>query len=121
MLSPYQPHCIEEPIGVDQPHAAWHSLAQASPVPLVAGENLRGAPAFVETIEAGYLRFVQPDVGKWGGITGGLAVTLRGTVPGHRLLPPLAGRRLGRSGRQPKPAARAGVSANGGGRLGHPV
>ena len=27
-----------------------------------------------EAIDAGYLRFVQPDVGKWGGVSGGLAV-----------------------------------------------
>ena len=73
-LAPYQPYWIEEPIGADQPHAAWRALAQASPVPLAAGENLRGETAFAEAIEAGYLRFVQPDVGKWGGISGGLAV-----------------------------------------------
>ena len=36
--------------------------------------NLRGQEAFDEAIDAGYLRFVQPDVGKWGGISGGLAV-----------------------------------------------
>lgn len=73
-LAPYQPYWIEEPIGADQPHATWRALAQASAVPLAAGENLRGELAFGEAIEAGYLRFVQPDVGKWGGITGGLAV-----------------------------------------------
>ena len=30
--------------------------------------------AFDEAIDAGYLAFVQPDVGKWGGISGGLDV-----------------------------------------------
>lgn len=46
------------------------SLARAAGVPLAAGENLRGAGAFDAAIGAGYLRFVQPDVGKWGGISG---------------------------------------------------
>jgi L-alanine-DL-glutamate epimerase-like enolase superfamily enzyme len=36
-----------------------------------AGENLRGRPAFEEALSAGYLSFVQPDVGKWGGISVG--------------------------------------------------
>lgn len=73
-LAPYQPHWIEEPIGADQPHDAWRALASRATVPLAAGENLRGQQAFDEAIEAGYLQFVQPDVGKWGGISGGLDV-----------------------------------------------
>ncbi len=73
-LAPYRPHWIEEPIGADQPPAVWGALAARSDVPLAAGENLRGQPAFVEAIDAGYLAFVQPDVGKWGGVSGGLEV-----------------------------------------------
>jgi L-alanine-DL-glutamate epimerase-like enolase superfamily enzyme len=73
-LAPYQPYWIEEPIGADQPHEAWSELARSSAIPLAAGENLRGQGAFAQAIDAGYLRFVQPDVGKWGGIGGGMAV-----------------------------------------------
>ena len=73
-LAPFRPHWIEEPIGADQPHEAWSALASNSDVPLAAGENLRGQQAFDEAIDAGYLAFVQPDVGKWGGISGGLDV-----------------------------------------------
>jgi L-alanine-DL-glutamate epimerase-like enolase superfamily enzyme len=73
-LAPYRPYWIEEPIGADQPHEAWSELARSSAIPLAAGENLRGQGAFAQAIDAGYLRFVQPDVGKWGGIGGGLAV-----------------------------------------------
>ena len=73
-LAPYRPFWIEEPIGADQPHAAWVALARSSPVPLAAGENLRGEQAFSEALQGGYLGFVQPDVGKWGGIGGGLSV-----------------------------------------------
>ncbi len=73
-LAPFKPFWIEEPIAADQPHAAWEALARASAVPLAAGENLRGELAFAEALQAGYLGFVQPDVGKWGGIGGGLSV-----------------------------------------------
>jgi len=73
-LAPHRPHWIEEPIAADEPHAAWRALAASSAVPLAAGENLRGRPAFVEAIDAGYLGFVQPDVGKWGGVSGGLDI-----------------------------------------------
>jgi len=73
-LAPFAPHWIEEPIAADCPAAAWSALADASAIPLAAGENLRGRDAFVAAIDAGYLGFVQPDVGKWGGVAGGLEV-----------------------------------------------
>ena len=73
-LAPYRPHWIEEPIGAWEPHDAWRALAAESGVPLAAGENLRGRQAFNAAIDAGYLSFVQPDVGKWGGVSGGLEV-----------------------------------------------
>jgi len=73
-LAPHAPHWIEEPIAADHSHAEWRTLAAASVVPLAAGENLRGREAFTQAIDAGYLAFVQPDVGKWGGISGGLEV-----------------------------------------------
>ena len=73
-LAPMRPYWIEEPIGADQPHEAWAGLARSSAVALAAGENLRGQSAFEQALDASYLRYVQPDVGKWGGIGGGLAI-----------------------------------------------
>jgi len=73
-LAPMRPYWIEEPIGADQPHEAWAELARSSAVALAAGENLRGQSAFEQALDASYLRYVQPDVGKWGGIGGGLAI-----------------------------------------------
>jgi L-alanine-DL-glutamate epimerase-like enolase superfamily enzyme len=69
-LAPWRPHWIEEPMAADEPVAAWQALAQGSAVPLAAGENLRGHDAFATALRARYLRYVQPDVGKWGGISG---------------------------------------------------
>ena len=33
---------FEEAIRVDAPHADWHALAEASPIPLAGGENFQG-------------------------------------------------------------------------------
>ena len=86
-LAPFHPFWIEEPIGADQPHDAWSALAKASAVPLAAGENLRGDQAFAQALQAGYLRCVQPDVGKWGGIGGGLAVARQAAEVGVAYCP----------------------------------
>ena len=69
-LAPFKLHWIEEPIAADESVQAWQQLAARTGAPLAAGENLRGLAAFAEAIDAGYLRFIQPDVGKWGGISG---------------------------------------------------
>lgn len=69
-LAPYELHWIEEPIAADESVHAWQQLAARTGAALAAGENMRGLPAFAEAIDAGHLRFVQPDVGKWGGISG---------------------------------------------------
>jgi L-alanine-DL-glutamate epimerase-like enolase superfamily enzyme len=71
---------LEEPLAADAPLDAWQRLARASAVPLAAGENLRGYAAFGAAIDARALAVVQPDVGKWGGYTGCLAVARRATA-----------------------------------------
>lgn len=86
-LAPHRPHWIEEPIGADQSHEAWRLLAARSGIPLAAGENLRGQQAFDEAIEGGYLAYVQPDVGKWGGISGGLDVARHADARGIAYCP----------------------------------
>src|SRR5687767_10123964 len=73
-LLPYAPHWIEEPIAADEPLDAWKRLFAETGAPLAAGENMRGEASFAAAIDAAYLRFVQPDVGKWGGLTGCAAV-----------------------------------------------
>jgi L-alanine-DL-glutamate epimerase-like enolase superfamily enzyme len=86
-LAAHRPHWIEEPMLADQPLAAWRTLAARCDVPIAAGENLRGAAAFDQAIDAGYLAFVQPDVGKWGGIGGCRAVALRAAERGIAFCP----------------------------------
>jgi L-alanine-DL-glutamate epimerase-like enolase superfamily enzyme len=86
-LAPHRPHWIEEPILADHPLDVWRKLASASPIPLAAGENIRGAAAFDAAIETGGLAFVQPDVGKWGGIGGCREVALGAAARGATFCP----------------------------------
>lgn len=62
---------VEEPIPADASASSWRAVA-ALGVPLAGGENLRGRSAFVQA--ARWLSVLQPDVGKWGGVSGALAV-----------------------------------------------
>ncbi|MCY4620346.1 MAG: mandelate racemase/muconate lactonizing enzyme family protein [bacterium] len=86
-IAPYFPAWIEEPIAVDRPESDWVDLASHSPVPLAGGENLYGGEAFERAIRAGTLSIIQPDLTKWGGITGCLPVARRILAAGRRYCP----------------------------------
>jgi L-alanine-DL-glutamate epimerase-like enolase superfamily enzyme len=43
-------------------------------IALAGGENFRGEEAFAAAIESTVYRFVQPDIAKWGGLSGNLDV-----------------------------------------------
>jgi D-galactarolactone cycloisomerase len=76
-LARHAPLWLEEPLAADRPIEDWQRLAEASPIPLAAGENLRGDAAFDAAIAGGALRFIQPDLAKWGGITACLPLARR--------------------------------------------
>ncbi|WP_245304352.1 mandelate racemase/muconate lactonizing enzyme family protein [Hoeflea olei] len=61
---------LEEPIRADLPASHWADLASASRIPLAGGENITGFDAFDAAIGSGVFTFIQPDVAKWGGVTG---------------------------------------------------
>lgn len=61
---------LEEPIRADMPAGQWAKLAGASNIPLAAGENITGFDQFDRAIGSGHFGFIQPDVAKWGGVTG---------------------------------------------------
>jgi len=86
-LAPFHPLWVEEPMLADESPDAWRALAASSAIPLAAGENIRGQLAFDEAIDGGWLRFVQPDVGKWGGISGCRQVAARAASRGITLCP----------------------------------
>lgn len=66
-LAPYNPLWLEEPLAADAPIAQWTDLAAKSPIPLAAGENIRGADNFARAMPT--LAWVQPDAIKWGGLS----------------------------------------------------
>ena len=65
---------IEEALPADASNGDWRALAEASPAPLAAGENLAGRDALVDAFTAGHLAVVQPDPIKWGGLSGTIDV-----------------------------------------------
>ncbi len=73
-MAPFHPAWLEEPLRADAAPQTWRSFAERSPIPLAAGENLRGRDAFGTALATGAFRYLQPDVIKWGGITGCLDV-----------------------------------------------
>lgn len=93
-LAEHRPAWLEEPLRADAPAGEWTRVAGAG-VPLAAGENLRGLAAFEDALAAGWLAVAQPDAGKWGGISGGLAVAERALGAGRRFCPHHLGGAIG--------------------------
>jgi D-galactarolactone cycloisomerase len=86
-LAHSRPHWVEEPIGADRPHAEWEALARNAKVSLAGGENLFGEEQFDAAIKRRYLSFMQPDVGKWGGVSGCLEVAKKALGAGIAFCP----------------------------------
>ena len=86
---------LEEPIAADRPLAEWQALADASPVPLAAGENLGSAAQLDAAIASGALRVLQPDIGKWGGFSQVLPIARRAVRAGMRFCPHWLGGGIG--------------------------
>jgi L-alanine-DL-glutamate epimerase-like enolase superfamily enzyme len=99
------PHCqalaahglawIEEPVPADQPAPVWRRLAAEAGAPLAAGENLIGQAAFDAAIADGALAVLQPDLAKWGGVSGCLAVARAAMAAGRRFCPHFLGAGIG--------------------------
>lgn len=68
-LNKFAPYWLEEPLAADRPAAEWEALSEASPIDIAAGENMYG-DEFSEVCLQNYLKYVQPDLAKWGGISG---------------------------------------------------
>jgi L-alanine-DL-glutamate epimerase-like enolase superfamily enzyme len=94
-LAAFDPLWLEEPVAADSPPEDWQRLAAAAPIPLAGGENLRGDAQFDAAIGAGALAIFQPDVAKWGGITGCLPLAWRVLAAGRRYCPHYLGGGIG--------------------------
>jgi L-alanine-DL-glutamate epimerase-like enolase superfamily enzyme len=94
-LEPYRLGWIEEPLRADRPAAEWSALAASTATPLAAGENLAGFDAFDAAIAARRYAVVQPDIAKWGGISGCWPVIERVRAAGLRYCPHYLGAGIG--------------------------
>lgn len=63
----------EEALPADAAKSDWEELAKSTSIPLAGGENIYGVDEFLRMADAG-LKVLQPDVAKWGGISGALAM-----------------------------------------------
>ena len=72
-LEEYDLLFAEEPIRADCPLKDWELLAKQTSISLAAGENIYGVEQFLQMAEAG-VKYLQPDVAKWGGISGALSL-----------------------------------------------
>ena len=68
---------LEEPIAADATAADWQALAAIAPMPLAAGENINQLAAFETALADWRLSVMQPDLAKWGGLSGCLEVVRR--------------------------------------------
>ncbi len=81
---------LEEPMRVDVPDAQWRALAEACPIPLAGGENLRGGELDA-AVSGTVLRVLQPDMTKWGGVTANIAVARAAVARGKSFCPHVFG------------------------------
>lgn len=92
-IAPLDIAWMEEPISALAAPESWMSLAQHAQIPLAAGENLRGIAAFEDA--ARHLAVLQPDVIKWGGLSGLLEVTAAAKAAGRAVCPHYLGGGVG--------------------------
>jgi D-galactarolactone cycloisomerase len=83
---------LEEPMAVDTPSSAWRTLAQLG-MPLAGGENIRELANFEAAAE--WLSVLQPDVAKWGGVSGCLDVAAIARSKGRWFCPHWLGSGVG--------------------------
>ncbi|MCA0425048.1 MAG: mandelate racemase/muconate lactonizing enzyme family protein [Proteobacteria bacterium] len=86
-MTEFAPAWLEEPLPADRPAAEWGALRTAGSTPLAGGENLRALSAFTDAIDAGTLDVVQPDLGKWGGLSGTLVIADHALARQRRFCP----------------------------------
>lgn len=86
---------LEEPLRTDSLAAHWLQLHEATLTPLAAGENLMGQASFEEAIELKAFGVLQPDLAKWGGISGCWPVIQKIRESGTRFCPHYLGAGIG--------------------------
>lgn len=86
---------IEEPMPADALTSDWAELARVSTTPIAAGENITGFDGFGDAIRLGSFTYLQPDVAKWGGVTGCFSVARQALDAGQVYCPHFLGGGIG--------------------------
>jgi len=86
---------LEEPLRTDSSLADWKQLRSQSGIPLAAGENLMGAARFAQALDSQAFGVLQPDIAKWGGISGCWPVIQTILESGTRFCPHYLGAGIG--------------------------
>ena len=86
---------LEEPIMSDRPYEEWLMLTSFSSVALAAGENIFNSRDFDLQISRPILDVIQPDLCKWGGISGVLPIAKQIITAGKRYCPHYLGGGIG--------------------------
>ena len=86
---------LEEPLRTDSSMADWLQLRSQSGIPLAAGENLMGAARFAQALQSQAFGVLQPDIAKWGGISGCWPVIQTILESGTRFCPHYLGAGIG--------------------------
>ena len=86
---------VEEPLRVDRPLQEWARAAESLGHAIAAGENMRSPAEFDAAISGDILGVVQPDVCKWGGVSGCLDIARRTIASGKRYCPHFLGGGIG--------------------------
>ena len=76
---------LEEPMRADMPDECWQRLRTAMRLPLAGGENLADHGLIDRAL--GWLDVMQPDVGKWGGVSDNAAIARRALGRGRTYCP----------------------------------
>lgn len=74
LIEEFELNWIEEPIRADNSIANWQALAKKCKTKLAAGENMSSHQSFDEAIASKVFGVMQPDIAKWGGISGCLPI-----------------------------------------------
>ena len=91
----FEPVWLEEPLRADRPMAEWQALASRTRIRLAAGENIASFAGFDAALASKAFGVMQPDLAKWGGFTGCLAVARNIIDQGARFCPHYLGAGIG--------------------------
>ena len=84
---------FEEPMVADTPDEQWRKLKASARIPLAGAENLRGMANIERAFD--WLDYVQPDVGKWGGVTDCFGIAEKAIAAGRTYCPHWLGGGIG--------------------------